>query len=91
MFLAKNSLKIIDFLGEGLNAQVYKVTKYQPSLKITKIFALKVLKRPEDLNHFKTEFESLLKASGKHLVKYRGWETPDFDTTRRIKLIKSSA
>ncbi|MGH1469503.1 MAG: protein kinase family protein [Bdellovibrionales bacterium] len=75
MFQALRPLKILASLGEGLNANVYKVSKYQPSLKVSKVFALKVLKRSEDINHFKTEFESLLQASGKHIVKYRGWET----------------
>ncbi len=75
MFSALRPLKILTTLGEGLNANVYKVAKYQPSLKVSKIFALKVLKRSEDINHFKTEFESLLQANGKHIVKYRGWET----------------
>lgn len=74
MFEAFKKFRIIELVGEGLNANVYKVEKYQSSLKEYKIFALKVLKRSEDLNHFKTEFESLLKADGKHLVKYRGWE-----------------
>lgn len=73
--MSKRNLKIISLIGEGLNANVYKITKYQPSIKISKVFALKVLKRSEDINHFKTEFESLLKANGKHIVKYRGWET----------------
>jgi serine/threonine protein kinase len=74
MFGPFKKFKITELLGEGLNANVYKVEKYQSSLKEYKTFALKVLKRSEDLNHFKTEFESLLKADGKHLVKFRGWE-----------------
>jgi len=62
-------------LGEGLNASVYKVSKTQPNLRTEHIFALKVLKQSSDLRVFKTEFETLLKAHGKHLVRYFGWET----------------
>lgn len=75
MFWTQKNLKILSLIGEGLNANVYKVLKRQPDINVSKIFALKVLKRSKDLNHFKTEFESLLKADGKHIVKYRGWET----------------
>ncbi len=74
MFWPSKNFKVLSLLGEGLNANVYKVSKHQPNINISTIFALKVLKRTEDLNHFKTEFESLLKAEGKHIVKYRGVE-----------------
>lgn len=74
MFKLKSSYRIIEPIGEGLNASVYKVSKTQPDLKTQHIFALKVLKRSSDLRIFKLEFENLLKAHGKHLVRYCGWE-----------------
>lgn len=74
MFSRLKKFKVHGLLGEGLNAKVYKVSKYQPHLKTEHFFALKVLKRSEDLRLFKLEFENLLKAQGKRLVSYRGWE-----------------
>lgn len=74
MFLSLKRFKTHGLIGEGLNANVYKISKYQPHLKTEHFFALKVLKRPEDLKLFKLEFENLLKANGKRLVSYRGWE-----------------
>jgi serine/threonine protein kinase len=75
MFFPKKRIKILSTLGEGLNANVFKVSVYEPSLEINQTFAMKVLKRSEDGKHFKTEFHSLLKAHGKRIVRYCGWET----------------
>jgi len=74
MFKLGRPYKVIETIGEGLNASVYKVSKTQPDLKTDHIFALKVLKNSSDLKVFKLEFETLLKANGKHLVRYCGWE-----------------
>jgi serine/threonine protein kinase len=74
MFKLRRSYRILEPIGEGLNASVYKVSKTQPDLKTEHIFALKVLKNSSDLKVFKLEFETLLKANGKHLVRYCGWE-----------------
>ncbi len=67
------NFKIERLIGEGLNAYVYKVTIKDRSIGFNKVMALKVLKRKEDLGHFKKELTNLMQASGKRLVKFYGW------------------
>ena len=61
-------------MGEGLNAHVYRAVSNSKEFGIKQVYALKVLKRKGDLNHFKKEFAALSKVGGKHLVKLLGWK-----------------
>lgn len=71
--LSESSIKVERLLGEGLNANVYRAVSSSSEYGVEKVYALKVLKRKEDLNHFKKEFSTLSKVEGKHLVKLYGW------------------
>ena len=72
--LHNSSIKVESLLGEGLNAHVYRAVSGSKEFGISKTYALKVLKRKGDLNHFKKEFAALSKAEGNHLVKLYGWK-----------------
>jgi serine/threonine protein kinase len=72
--LYNSKIKVESLLGEGLNANVYKAVSHSKEFGVQHICALKVLKRKEDLNHFKKEFTALSKVSGRHLVKLHGWQ-----------------
>lgn len=67
------SLKVKNLIGEGLNAVVYQAELKDSSLNINKRVAFKVLKRREDIRHFKKELSNLMQVSGKRLVKCYGW------------------
>ena len=71
--LKKSPLKVGQLLGEGLNARVYQASSTSVEFGVAQNYALKVLKRKEDLKHFKKEFHTLSKVSGPHLVKLYGW------------------
>jgi len=71
--LKESSLKVGPLLGEGLNAYVYKAVSNSKEFGVQQVFAIKVIKRKSDLKHFKKEFNNLLSAEGKHLVKLYGW------------------
>ena len=73
MFFSNSSFKIHGLIGEGLNAKVYRVTETSKEFKFRQTYALKVLKRKEDIRLFKKEFETLTSVEGKHLVKLLGW------------------
>ena len=72
--LSKSTIKVESLLGEGLNANVYRAISSSSEYGVKKIYALKVLKRKEDLKHFKKEFSTLSKVEGRHLVKLYGWQ-----------------
>lgn len=73
MWFSRQSLEVVEQIGEGLNARVYKACYFHPHFKKNYFFALKALKRSEDFEHSKKESENLLQVSGEHLVAFRGW------------------
>lgn len=73
MFFPNSTFKVHSLIGEGLNAKVYRVTETSKEFKFQQAYALKVLKRVEDVRLFKKEFETLTSVEGKHLVKLLGW------------------
>lgn len=73
MFFSDSSFRVHGLIGEGLNAKVYRVTETSKKFKFRQTYALKVLKRKEDVRLFKKEFETLSSVEGKHLVKLLGW------------------
>lgn len=72
--LYSSPIKVESLLGEGLNANVYRAVSSSKEFGVKQVYALKVLKRKSDLNHFKKEFSTLSKVEGKHLVRLLGWE-----------------
>ena len=74
MLLYNSTIKVESLLGEGLNANVYRAVSSSKEFGIQQVYALKVLKRKDDLDHFKKEFSTLSRVEGKHLVKLLGWK-----------------
>lgn len=66
--------RLLEPLGEGLSASVYKAERIDSRALSRQIVALKILKNQNSVHHLRREFETLARVQSDHCVRVLSWE-----------------